>query len=43
MPDYVAWYRDHEQKGMSDADFMAAEEYEIVLTDFRARFGAPSR
>ena len=43
MPDYVAWYRDHEQAEMSDEEFMAAEEYEIVLTDFRARFGAPGR
>ncbi|MEM9176841.1 MAG: serine/threonine protein phosphatase [Myxococcota bacterium] len=42
MPDYVAWYRDHEQAGMSDAAFLAAEEYEIVLTDFTERFGAPS-
>ena len=43
MPDYVAWYRDHEQKGMSDEDFMAAEEYDIVLEDFRERFGPPAR
>ena len=42
MPDYVAWYRDREQKDMSNEEFMAAEEYEIVLTDFRERFGAPS-
>ena len=43
MPDYAARYRDHEQPDMSDAEFLAAEEYEIVLEDFRARFGAPAR
>lgn len=26
---------------MTDAEFLAAEEYEIPLVDFRARFGAP--
>lgn len=43
MPDYAARYRPHEQPEMSDAEFMAAEEYEIVLGDFRERFGPPAR
>jgi GNAT superfamily N-acetyltransferase len=38
LPSYVAWYRDHEQPGMSDVEFHAADEFEIELTDFRARF-----
>jgi hypothetical protein len=38
---YVEKYRDHEQPGMSDEAFLAAEEFEIVLEDFVARFGAP--
>ncbi|MCP4905690.1 MAG: serine/threonine protein phosphatase [bacterium] len=39
---YVAKYRDHEQPDMSDEAFLSAEEFEIVLEDFRARFGAPA-
>ena len=38
---YVEKYRDHEQPDMSDEAFLAAEEFEIVLEDFRARFGPP--
>lgn len=41
LPTYAAWYRAHEQPGMTDAEFLAAEEYEIELADFRARFGPP--
>ncbi|MEZ4355756.1 MAG: serine/threonine protein phosphatase [Myxococcota bacterium] len=41
LPEYAAWYRPHEQPKMSDAEFLAAEEYEIVMRDFRARFGPP--
>lgn len=37
-PDYVKWYRDHEQPKMSDADFQKADDFAIELTDFRARF-----
>jgi len=43
MPDYAARYRDHEQPDMTDAEFLAAEEYEFALEDFRARFGAPAQ
>ena len=38
---YASWYRAHEQPKMTDEEFLAAEEYEIVRDDFRARFGAP--
>jgi hypothetical protein len=36
---YAAWYRDHEQPGMSDRDFHRADEFTIDLVDFRKRFG----
>ncbi|MEM1111175.1 MAG: serine/threonine protein phosphatase [Pseudomonadota bacterium] len=39
MPEYPAWYRDHEQPGMSDTDFYAADDYVLELTDFFDRFG----
>ena len=38
---YAAWYRDHEQPDMTDAEFHAADEFVVELEDFRARFGAP--
>ena len=38
---YAAWYRDHEQPDMTDAEFHAADEFVIELEDFRVRFGAP--
>ena len=38
---YSAWYREHEQPEMTDEEFLAAEEYELVLHDFRIRFGSP--
>jgi hypothetical protein len=41
LAEYSGWYREHEQPGMSDEEFLAAEAYEIVLKDFRDRFGAP--
>lgn len=41
VPTYAEWYRAHEQPKMTDEEFLAAEGYEIVLDDFRARFGAP--
>ncbi len=41
VPEYADWYREHEQPKMSDAEFLAAEEYELVLRDFRERFGLP--
>jgi Calcineurin-like phosphoesterase len=38
IPDYAKWYRPNEQPGMTDAEFLAAEEFVIPLADFRARF-----
>ena len=38
MPHYAAWYRPHEQPKMSDADFLAAEDFSLELSDFRKRF-----
>jgi hypothetical protein len=43
MPDYGARYRKFEHPDMTDVEFLAAHEYEIVLRNFRARFGIPSR
>ena len=37
----MAWYGDHEQPDMTDAEFHAADEFVVELEDFRARFGAP--
>ena len=42
LPTYAEWYREHEQPQATDEAFLAAEEYEIVLEDFRQRFGVPS-
>jgi len=42
-PTYAAWYRPHEQPAMTDAQFLAAEEFTIALDDFRARYGSPGR
>ena len=41
LPTYADWYREHEQPGMTDAEFHAAEEFDLPLSDFRERFGAP--
>lgn len=41
QPEYTDRYREHEQPKMTDEEFLAAEEYEIVLDDFRMRFGPP--
>jgi hypothetical protein len=39
--EYPAWYRDHEQPRMSDAEFRAADDFSFALSDFTARFGTP--
>jgi hypothetical protein len=41
LPDYAAWYREHEQAAMSDEEFLAADDYRLALGDFRRRFGDP--
>lgn len=38
LPAYAAWYRDYEQPGMSDAEFVAADEFTLELSGFRERF-----
>ena len=43
MPLYAAWYRPHEQPKMSDAEFLAADEFTLALTDFRKRFDRRGR
>lgn len=40
---YAGWYRDHEQPKMTDAEFHAEDEFVLELSDFRLRFGDPSR
>lgn len=39
---YADWYRAHEQPGMSDEEFLAAESFDVPLEDFRERFGPPA-
>ena len=41
IANYARWYRDIEQPNMTDAEFLAADEFTIELHDFRSRFGAP--
>jgi hypothetical protein len=41
ISEYADWYREHEQPQMSAAQFLAADDYELALKDFRERFGAP--
>jgi 3',5'-cyclic AMP phosphodiesterase CpdA len=43
IPQYAEWYRPIEQPEMSDKDFLAADTFDIQLTDFVARFGAGKR
>jgi hypothetical protein len=38
-PDYAAWYKSSEKPKLSDAEFKAADDFTIDLTDFRKRFG----
>jgi hypothetical protein len=41
LPTYAAWYKPHEAPELSDADFVAKDEFSVAVPDFRARFGAP--
>ena len=41
-PSYAEWYREQEQPAMSDAEFLAADEFVLELPDFRERFGPPA-
>ena len=40
---YAEWYKPFEQPDSSDAEFHASEDFVLVLSDFRERFGAPAR
>lgn len=40
---YASWYRNHEQRNMTDAQFVEADNFVLNLEDFRERFGAPSK
>lgn len=43
LPEYGAWYKAHDGQGhLSDADYLAREEFTIALDDFHDRFGAPT-
>ena len=38
---YAAWYKPAERPDETDAQFLASDEFELELRDFRARFGPP--
>lgn len=38
---YATWYKKWEQPGMSDREFLEADEFTIRLNDFYSRFGMP--
>ena len=39
---YSEWYKEQEQPDATDAEFLAADMFELVLVDFYERFGRPS-
>jgi hypothetical protein len=41
LESYAQWYKGIEQPEMSDAEFLAADEFTLTLDDFHARFGEP--
>ena len=42
LAEYAGWYREHERPELSDAEFLAADHFELTLDDFRSRFGPGS-
>jgi hypothetical protein len=42
LPEYARWYRSREKPELSDADFLAEEEFTLELDDFFSRFGTPA-
>ena len=38
LPTYAEWYRDYEQPGMGDSEFVAADEFILEMPEFRKRF-----
>jgi hypothetical protein len=41
LPDYARWYRPREKPELSDAAFLAEDEFTLELDDFFSRFGTP--
>ncbi|MAT93091.1 MAG: serine/threonine protein phosphatase [Halioglobus sp.] len=39
VPQYAPWYKRWEQPQLSDEAFLAGDEFDLPLADFRARFG----
>ena len=42
LPSYVDWYKAQEHPKLSDAEYLAMDEFRIDLSDFRARFDDPA-
>jgi hypothetical protein len=40
---YADWYRPAEHPEMTDTEFVASDDFELVLDDFRDRFGPPAK
>jgi hypothetical protein len=38
---YADWYRKYEQPQLDEREFLATDEFQLVLEDFRERFGPP--
>jgi predicted nucleic acid-binding protein len=43
LPEYARWYKSAEHPELSDAQFLAEDEFSIDLDDFYRRFGQPAR
>ncbi len=41
LDSYSDWYREREQPDLSDPEFIAEEHFDLLLDDFRERFGPP--
>jgi hypothetical protein len=41
LASYAAWYKAHETPDLDDKAFAAKDAFDVNLSDFRARFGAP--
>ena len=41
IAEYAKWYQKYEQPQMSEADYLAQDDFQLALPDFRARFGPP--
>ncbi|MCZ6830452.1 MAG: hypothetical protein O7F73_12865 [Gammaproteobacteria bacterium] len=41
LASYSDWYKHQTHAGKTDAEFLASEDFEFELVDFRERFGPP--